>query len=175
MRDNNKIYAIVLLATGIVAFIFTLMASSCNTEKRFIKINDKKPKISTKYCHMWFPCQDSTKELIKYIEGEPIVIQHDTTLTDTMYKRDTIILTKYITKTVKVTDTFIKDRLVYQSDKAQISQLQLKLDDKIKEAYKYYTSLEYWRKIAIISISINILFLLALMLYLYVRKYKIVK
>lgn len=104
-----------------LAMLFCL--GSCYTERIAQKHVDKAhyryPTVPAKFCSEKYPPADSVSIVKEYIQGEDLVFTD--TLLEIHHLQDTLILTKYITKTVRTTDTLRDTRYVQQENKALIT------------------------------------------------------
>lgn len=135
-RHNTTFAAIffyaVMLALGIA---LVLGIASCNTTKQadrhFYKALSLSQPQTGKNCSIAFPPVEATKDSFIYIQGEDIVT-HDTIQGNEYYLvDDTVVKYKYITKTIRVTDTLRLTSNTVKVDRAKEMYLQATLDKNI--------------------------------------------
>lgn len=108
----------------------------CTTERRAVKWFNKHEPKRAEMCHLFYPCQDSVHTEYRYLEGETQYIKGDTAFTESV-THDTV--TQTITKRILRVDTVYKDKVVYQTDKAEIA-AQTHVIDSLKSAIASKTS-----------------------------------
>jgi uncharacterized protein YneF (UPF0154 family) len=93
--------------------------SACYTEQKAMKQVDKAqrlfPAVPAKHCYEKYPPLDSVSIVKEFIPGQDVVIND--TVWETEVSFDTVLLTRYITKAVKSTDTFRDTRYVQVENK----------------------------------------------------------
>lgn len=151
---SSKLFGAIWVAISLLAIAFVIAIAGCTTQHKAVKYFDKHVILATEYCSSKYPCVDSVHQLVTYLQGEPIY----TTDSFVTYIVDTVnnekIITKYITKTITVHDTLVKEKVIYQTDK----QLQPKLTASQSQAATYKASAIKWRKRA--AYGFGLLFLL---------------
>ncbi len=160
----------IMIAISLGAMLLGM--GSCYTartaERQVDKAHHKYPEVPAKFCSERFPPLDSISIVKEYIQGEDIV--YTDTLVERNYTLDTLILTKYITKTVKTTDTLRDTKFVQQENKS----LLLFKDSEIKGLTEKVITLEQsrdgWRKWALMLAGILAAYVMFRIVKLYVFK-----
>jgi hypothetical protein len=108
-QRTSKGYGIVYVIIFITVCVMLLGLFGCNTTKtanrKFYKALNINQTATANNCSLTFPPVAATKDSFIYIQGEDVVT-HDTVQgNEYLVMGDTVIKYKYITKTVKITDT----------------------------------------------------------------------
>lgn len=135
-----------MIAISAVAMLLGM--SSCYTEhkaqKQVDKAHHRYPTVPAKFCSEQYPPKDSVSVVKEYLQGEDVII------TDTMIMlhqlRDTVVLTKYITKTIRTTDTLRDIKYVQQENKAALTLKEAELRRLNTKLNSVTDSRNNWRK-----------------------------
>ncbi len=154
-QRTSKGYGIVYAIIFITVCVMLLGLFSCNTTKtanrKFYKALNINQTATANNCSLTFPPVAATKDSFIYLQGEDVVT-HDTVQgNEYLVVGDTVIKYKYITKTVKVTDTLrlVTDKTIV--DRAKETALQ-------NENNKLTVSSAKQKKALSISLWVNGLF-----------------
>lgn len=162
----TKIMIVISLAAMILGM------SSCYTartaERQVDKAHHKHPHVPAKFCAERFPPIDSISIIKEYIQGKDVVFTD--TLVERNYLLDTLILTKYITKTVKTTDTVRDTKYVQQENKAMLVLKKSEIKELGTQVAMLTHSRDSWRKWALVLAGILVLYVLFRIIKLYVFK-----
>ena len=162
----------IMIAISLAAMILGM--SSCYTartaERQVDKAHHKYPAVPAKFCAERFPPLDSISIITEYIQGEDIV--YTDTLVERNYMLDTLILTKYITKTVKTTDTLRDTKYVQQENKALLVVKDAEIQELSKEVVVLNQSRNSWRKWTLVLGVLLVSYVLFRIIKLYVFKNK---
>jgi hypothetical protein len=115
MKD---LITIIMITVALVMMI--IGCNSCYTERtaqrQVDKAHHRYPLVPATFCSERYPPTDSISIVKEYIPGEDLVFTD--TLVEFQTLRDTAVVTKYITRTVRTTDTLRYTRYVQQENKA---------------------------------------------------------
>lgn len=170
-REDNiyfaKVFggAVVLIALLFLIFFMT----GCTTQNKAVKYFNKHELVGAEYCSVKHPCKDSVHESLRYVIGEPVVTIHDSLIYDTVTNTVQKVVVKYITKSILQVDTVYKDKVVYQTDKAQISVIQGQLAQSKQQAINAVKSAKKWRVWAIYTSISLILLVLVIAVHTYLK------
>jgi hypothetical protein len=115
--------------------VCAILLAGCYSEKKAVRQVGKAqayyPSVTADFCARTHPIAEFIRDSFIYLQGEPELI------IDTMTKSDTVehYVTRYITKTVKVTDTVYKSRENAKESTAKLEAQRLAFDKKIAEAH----------------------------------------
>lgn len=108
--------------------ILCLFITSCQTikwaERGIYKRDSKYPQVIENICANRYKGIDSVRELIEYLPGS-LIIEHDTISVDcdsAIKTKTKIVRVPYYT-TIRKVDTIVKDKITYQSNKANEGRL----------------------------------------------------
>jgi len=153
----KQIDAFEMRLSGLLAAFFLfclwLFLTGCHTAKSDTKkvaaVDYRHPLVLAGYCASKYPPTDSTSIVKEYIQGEDIVFS-DTVVRYEMHS-DTVFATKWLTKTIKTTDTIRDTRYVQQENKALIVLRDAELKVCGAELIKKTESRDNWRMWALIG------------------------
>lgn len=156
MKD---LFTKIMIAVSIVAMLLGM--SSCYTEhvaqRQVDKAQHRYPAVPAKFCSEQYPPKDSMSVVKEYLQGEDVVF------TDTLimlhHAQDTVVLTKYITKTVKTTDTLRDTRYVQQENKALLTLKETELKTLNTKLTTVTDSFKDWRSWTLILGGMVILYI----------------
>jgi hypothetical protein len=150
----------IMIALTLVAMLLGM--SSCYTErtaqKQVDKAHHRYPDVPAKFCSDIYPPTDSVSVVKEYLQGEDHVFTD--TLMEFHHLHDTLILTKYITKTIKTTDTLRDTRYVQQENKALVALRDAELKTLNSQLLSITDSRNNWRRYALILSGILALYAL---------------
>jgi choline kinase len=146
-----------LALTGVAML---LGMGSCYTErtaqKQVDKAHHRYPAVPAKFCSEKYPPTDSVSMVKEYIQGEDFVFAD--TLLEIHHLRDTTVLTKYITKTIRTTDTLRDTKYVQQENKALVSLKEAEIKNLNKNLTSATNSRDNWRRWALVFGGILLLY-----------------
>lgn len=122
--------------------IFILFSSCFSAKKSINKLKNKSPYTLAEYCATVYPCEDSIFIITNYIEGETIFV-HDTIQVKCDSAKQIIKVPCPPSK--HRVDTFYKDKIVYQTDKAKIDLFLKSKDSLINKLTKEITLKEEFK------------------------------
>lgn len=130
-RPNEHYWRTVSLTAEVAGLIVFVLAycTGCTTERKAKAWFDKHEPKKANMCHIEYPCIDSVHTEYKYVQGDTQYIQGDTVYA---LSHDTVMQT--VTKRVVRVDTVYKDKVTYQTDKAELSVLQAKYNEQTEHA-----------------------------------------
>jgi uncharacterized integral membrane protein len=170
-REDNiyfaKVFGGAALLIALLFLIFFLVG--CTTQKKAVKYFNKHELVGADYCSVKHPCKDSVHESLRYVIGEPVVTVHDSIIYDTATNTVQKVVVKYITKSILQVDTVYKDKVVYQTDKAQITVINEQLTQSKQQAANAAKSAKKWRTWAAYTSISLLLLVLAIALYIYIK------
>lgn len=149
----------IMIAISVAAMVLGM--SSCYTERKAQEQVDKAhhryPAVPAKFCSEQYPPKDSVSVLKEYLQGEDVVF------TDTLimlhHLQDTVVLTKYITKTIKTTDTLRDTRYVQQENKALLTLKETELRTVNTKLTSVTDSRDDWRRWTLILGGVLVLYI----------------
>lgn len=124
MERTDKQFWTTVISLGVFLALCAIILHSmtgCTTQRKANAWYAKHEVKRAEMCHILYPCQDSVHEVYKFVEGETQYVHGDTVYT---LQHDTV--TQTITKRIVRVDTAFKDKVVYQTDKAENVALQAK-------------------------------------------------
>lgn len=174
-----------------IAVFFTIMWSSCATEKGFVKFKNKRDSTAANYCSIWYPIVQNTTVETKYVKGKTDTVKGDPVFIyadcDSAYRaavaeskktgnpvvvqRVPVYIPSFTTERV---DTIFKDSTIVKESTAKLAlandrilALQGKLDVQIKATEKETAEKKTWRKGALWEGGIILAYLVVIAIRIY--------